>query len=245
MCRTFRRKVDIMGSLLKTICHNLARRSVALAVLLAILMSVVPIPTGSGRSNSKDRSASFPCQNRPCGCRTAEQCWKRCCCFTNSQKLAWASANSVHAPAFVVAAAKQERHVTFEKKKSCCHLSGDANAIVKNCQTDGLEPAKRECCQKAPDRQSEPVQSFPIPINNFVVGVFAEKCHGHNSIWNSLPWSILPECASTLSTVPLDLDPLLPVSDFAISLTERPPVPPPRFAHNYLNFDLNFAPIPV
>ena len=41
----------------------------------------------------------YPCQGHQCGCRSAEECWSHCCCFTPSQRLAWAAANRVDPPA--------------------------------------------------------------------------------------------------------------------------------------------------
>ncbi len=45
-------------------------------------------------SSAKDSSVPFPCQNRPCGCRSAASCLKRCCCFSASQKSQWAKART-------------------------------------------------------------------------------------------------------------------------------------------------------
>jgi len=68
----------------------------------------VDVPSNSDAD--KDLSQPFPCMNRPCGCRSADEFWKKCCCFTNQQKVAWAEANDVAIPQFVVAAAKREEH---------------------------------------------------------------------------------------------------------------------------------------
>ncbi len=86
------------------------RGLVCLSVLLGICAMLFPLPIASLPQNSaeKDSSEPFPCQNRPCGCRSAEQCWKKCCCFNNAQKVAWAKANKVTVPNYVLAAAKNE-----------------------------------------------------------------------------------------------------------------------------------------
>jgi len=90
-----------------------SRRLICLLVLLGMLCSFFPLPapplvvsgTESGSSAAgpveKDRSRPFPCAQRVCGCRSAEQCWKKCCCFTDAQKVAWADAQGVELPAFV------------------------------------------------------------------------------------------------------------------------------------------------
>ena len=58
-----------------------ARRLTACLLLVVSVGMLFPLSYQSGESPSeKDQSAPFPCQNRPCGCKTAEQCWKKCCC---------------------------------------------------------------------------------------------------------------------------------------------------------------------
>jgi len=76
---------------------KLVRGLLSLSVLLGICAMVFPLPIAPLPQDlqEKDSPAPFPCQNRPCGCQSAEQCWKKCCCFDNSQKIAWAKANNV------------------------------------------------------------------------------------------------------------------------------------------------------
>jgi len=102
----------------RSLMQRPGRRLISLLVLLGILCSFFPLPappavvsgTASGPSTparsavrpiEKDRSRPFPCAQRVCGCRSAEQCWKKCCCFTDAQKVAWADARGVELPAFV------------------------------------------------------------------------------------------------------------------------------------------------
>jgi hypothetical protein len=102
----------------RSLMQRPGRRVISLLVLLGILCSFFPLPappsvvsgTASGPSMAarsavrpieKDRSRPFPCAQRVCGCRSAEQCWKKCCCFTDAQKVAWADAQGVELPAFV------------------------------------------------------------------------------------------------------------------------------------------------
>lgn len=87
----------------------LCRRLSVLLTLLLCTVFVLPLPVadsvltsncsanaetaaGSGAqlATGKDGSVPFPCQNRPCGCRSASGCLKKCCCFTPAQKSAWA-----------------------------------------------------------------------------------------------------------------------------------------------------------
>lgn len=81
----------------------------------------LPVPQLS--SPQKDRSEPYPCMDRPCGCVSAAQCWKQCCCFTNQQKVAWAEENRVTVPESVVAAAAQEnaQETAATTRLSCAH----------------------------------------------------------------------------------------------------------------------------
>lgn len=56
----------------------------------------------------KDKSKPFLCQDRPCGCMSADECLRGCCCFSARQRLAWAKANNIEAPHELIAAAAQE-----------------------------------------------------------------------------------------------------------------------------------------
>lgn len=86
----------------------------------------LPVPQVS--SPEKDRSKPYPCMDRPCGCASAGQCWKQCCCFTNQQKLAWAESNGVTVPDFVVAAAAQEKtQKTAISRPKCAHCAAATN----------------------------------------------------------------------------------------------------------------------
>jgi len=69
-----------------------------LLACMVILVAGVPLPVLSEKSTL----SSFPCQNSPCGCNTAAQCWNKCCCLSDPEKLAWAEKNGVVPPAFLV-----------------------------------------------------------------------------------------------------------------------------------------------
>lgn len=119
--------------------HSVARwagRLFRLSVWASVCALLFPLPVGlqiqdffpaaaifsdaDAESPDKSEGPAFPCQNRPCGCRSATQCWKKCCCFTNKQKIAWAKEHGVDVPDFVVAAAEKEACTTAAKSKSCC-----------------------------------------------------------------------------------------------------------------------------
>src|SRR5438105_14669671 len=74
------------------------RRMCACGALLCYLATAVGFPLPS--LVQKDHSQPFPCQDHPCGCQSAEQCWRHCCCFTPEEKWAWAEAHGVVPPPY-------------------------------------------------------------------------------------------------------------------------------------------------
>jgi len=88
----------------------------------------LPLPA----SIVKSGGASFPCQHCACGCADADDCWRNCCCYTQTQKLAWAKRNGVKPPAFVVAAARQEAGA-IAKRAPCCRARAAVGAESACC----------------------------------------------------------------------------------------------------------------
>lgn len=195
---------------------RLGKRRLACLLLLSVCASIFPMPLPAARL-AKDTSQPFPCQNRPCGCRSAEQCWKRCCCFTNTQKVAWAKSKRVVIPHKVHVAAAQEARAAQSTSATCCAEKAD----------------KRQCAiaGKTTSRKAGPAESLnenaEEPVD-YVISILAEQCRGQSTYWNSLPWAIVCEspvattCHPVLNVLP-DLAALFP------SIFLQPPVPPPRF----------------
>lgn len=93
--------------------NRIVRRSSAGLMLLVCACFVLPLPgnlsTTSVPDAGKDASSPFPCLFRSCGCLAADDCWKKCCCFSNAQKVAWAKKNNVQVPDFVSESAALEQ----------------------------------------------------------------------------------------------------------------------------------------
>ena len=89
----------------------------------------------------KDAEVAFPCQDRPCGCKNAQQCWDSCCCFSDAEKMAWARVNNVIPPAWFlekIAAqpllASHQANATSQSKKTaccCCHSAPSDAAVAQ------------------------------------------------------------------------------------------------------------------
>src|SRR6266700_1172453 len=117
--------------------HFRGRGGSWLALLGQVIALVgLPLPVAA----AKDLSNPFPCQHRACGCLSAADCWKSCCCFSASQRVAWAHDHDVEPPAALVEEAEQEH--------PCCH------AVQSEGCSHGGEPG---------NPPSSNVQSKPTP----------------------------------------------------------------------------------
>ncbi|WP_144986065.1 hypothetical protein [Gimesia aquarii] len=103
--------------------RRIVRSVICLVLLCALVFSFFPRSLSHPAGIQKDRTVPFPCQNRPCGCQSAGQCWKTCCCFTNREKLVWARANQVTPPECVTQLVRVEPVQTvYETRQAedCC-----------------------------------------------------------------------------------------------------------------------------
>jgi hypothetical protein len=118
------------------------RNTVACAMLgwHALVGAGLPLPSLDRPAPTSER---FPCEHCSCGCRTAEQCWRHCCCFTQREKVLWARRNGVPIPPYVLAAAERERAAA--EKPRCPHCAQRTRPPVEESRGIGLLDALR--CQ--------------------------------------------------------------------------------------------------
>lgn len=122
---------------------------------------------------AKDRSVPFPCMDKPCGCRNAEQCFKSCCCSSKAERIVWAKEHQVADEYLAIAIESKEQPVAT---KSCC-----ASKAATSC----CKPAEKtaSCCEKASpqkhccEQQPNPTRSKQRPTPGFSV-LAAMKCKG-------------------------------------------------------------------
>ncbi len=228
---------------------TLVRRLLSLAFLLCVCAMLLPLPFAPLPSNTqeKDQSQPFPCQSRPCGCRSAEQCWKKCCCFNHSQKIAWAKANKVTVPDCVLAAAAKEKLTSVEicslphekssaanvrESKQTCSRSRTERSTEHDVACDrehsdvvvGSRTAK--CCQ----RKSEAVNEA-VPRNSsskWVMAVYSAECQGQGpNVYCSIVL-VIPNSQVVKPAVPEMTEKFFIVSERLQSTSLRPPLPPPK-----------------
>lgn len=209
------------------------------------------LPPGSGRKNS---SIAYPCQTRPCGCLTAEACWKGdCCCFTIEEKLTWAEANGVEPPEHVRPLVESRRsRPTPPKKKSCCTesepVTGLSVAARPSCCENPKPVAGAECrtekpaceaerdadclvcvAKSKPDRCEKKAPPADPSGVRWVLGIFAQKCRGEGPVGLiQLDPAVVPDLTPLDLTEPERGDHAAPCSEQAASRTHVPPTRPPR-----------------
>ena len=188
-------------------------RSIACALLVALLFGVAPVPVFSPRG--KDLSKPFPCQDSPCGCATAEECWHHCCCHSNREKVAWAREHYVTPPDFVVAAAAEEEKA---EPRSCCHHNGCAKCA-----------AKAAADRDPHDAAEKQVKPASLRLTLVLVDA-ARRCHNLPQVWSfvavGLPVRIGPAWSFDQTVVGRVID--APVLRRGVELS--PPVPPPKLS---------------
>ena len=210
------------------------RRLMSLLALLCLAAILLPFPIApvTQIDPGKDTSQPFPCQNRPCGCRSAEQCWKKCCCFTNSQKVAWAKMNGVELPDYVLAAAKKE---TVTTKKPCALCSkDDARNTEQKCETNVTSRTGKRLssASAAPTSDSSApvsrVTSARSRTSKWVHSVYSAECQGQPAFSLCFPASIIPAHVMPV-TISVEMTEFVHSVSERLHLTSmRPPLPPPK-----------------
>jgi hypothetical protein len=109
--------------------------------LLGQLIAVIGLPLP--RASAKDLSKPFPCMHRACGCLSAEDCWKSCCCFSAGERVAWAREHEIEPPTALVEEAARE--AVCCKRQCCSHGRGCCSEHnAKPTQKPGMAKSKSE-----------------------------------------------------------------------------------------------------
>jgi hypothetical protein len=224
----------------RTIRRIAVRRLISLGVLVGICAVVLPLPmtmpVSSDSASEKDPSQPFPCMNRPCGCRTAEQCWKQCCCFTNAEKVAWAKANHVQIPGFVVVAAKKES-LSDTKPCCCCSKSKEDTADKQQNKPEKLASAMCGSRRKPDVHVATVVRSHGTATNcsattlnrlKWVLAVKAAECNGHSVFWLTLPPAVISSWMTLPTEPPVVAESWQSASEHLPMILRDAPVPPPK-----------------
>lgn len=230
------------------------RKVITFLVLVCFCAASLPLPLATIDALDKDFSQPFPCQNSPCGCKTAEQCWTNCCCSGPAERFAWAEKHGVKPPSYarrptssetaqrsqtsgnVSRIAAKEKSTCGEREKSCCKersidAASKSTTNAPGNRNGGNEAATKSCgscCQtsKADDSASQALSS-PTK-RKIVLSMFAMKCQGKSSAFTLLPWTILAT-GQRIVMLEHDFGPAhQAVSTDPAPVYSKPDTPPPR-----------------
>ncbi len=161
--------------------RSVRQRACAVVTLIAYMLAALGAPLPAAARKADD--LPFPCQNHPCGCRTAEQCWAGCCCFTPEERWAWAHTHHVEPPAYAerptahswrTARLRDTAQGRTEVAKSCRHcaaqdpISSAADRKPRPCRvveqpqcTDCRQPQAPSKNDHAPPRNCQTARTQP------------------------------------------------------------------------------------
>ncbi len=201
-----------------------ARGVIAALTLVGHLFAVIGVPLPAVRSSPVSTDAvRYPCENRGCGCVSAEECWKGdCCCFTLEEKLAWAEERGIEPPAHVRPMVEARKN----RSASCCTRTTKSNCCAKESEhsdstTDCPECRRNNKSSGDPDSKSKSLA--------WVVGPMAAKCHGLGAAPGvAFPPSTVPDFACWTIASLRSIGTILVTSLHVTSSETCPPTPPPK-----------------
>ncbi len=147
-------------------------------------------------------------QNHSCGCRSAEQCWQSCCCYSAKEKVAWANAHQVEPPAAVVVEANK----------------GWSSPRLRDQHT----AKKRPCCAKCSKPAPEAAPAAALKTITWVAGIAARHCQGQSELWLSGGAAVPPPAPLTWAFEWTPAGRLAPADPAFSSFGTSPSPPPPR-----------------
>jgi hypothetical protein len=183
------------------------RRIFVLVSLATFAVSSVGYVEPVSIASLEQAGIRFPCQGRACGCQTAEQCWRGCCCHTVAERLAWARAHVVRPPAYVGVPGDGALARAQRGSASGCDRCRGAK---KGCS------ASFDCSRRT------------APRPRAIVSIEALRCQGVALTYANLAAAApLPPAVTWRYDWRLD-EVLRPSVSSPDSLADPPPVPPPR-----------------
>jgi hypothetical protein len=192
----------------RTLGQGLRRRTVAVLALGSYLAAAFGLPVSL--SPAKSARQPFPCQNQPCGCRSAEECWQHCCCYTPEERWAWARAHHVQPPAYAEPPTAAGWRTSRE---------GDAECA---CCAQKRQARPPSCCQTAASKEK---RRTPL---RWPVGVSPLPCRGGSSAWVSAGAVLPPPRPLVWQPWLAPLGWISSADPFAAEFALIPPDPPPR-----------------
>lgn len=202
---------------------QLARATIASTAALCVLvgMTYFPLPGVV----QKDYNVPFPCMDKPCDCRNADDCWASCCCHSDDEKLAWAQKNGVSPPEWFLDGVRRTIQKPLAKASgSCC----DANQPTC-CQSRTPSESNASCCANKPARVDS--RSSKVETNGKTQPIAVcikqqRKCQGDDGVFHV---DLLFVELTEPSVLPDRSKPAYRMFDIqSRSVAIPPPTPPPK-----------------
>lgn len=202
------------------------RAALAAALLCVYLLAAVGYPIQL--PTNVVSGTPFPCQHHHCGCHSAEQCWRECCCFTHEQKLAWAREHHVAVPEHLV----NDEHSHPAHAHSAAAVAGVGRWCATPCcrtrqpvlarSTPEERSAGKSGCGRCSASKSRPHQTAGVVI------VQALKCRGLSTYWCSVGAVVPPPPALRWEFDWICRGLVVVEPPSFLFEKDGPPVPPPR-----------------
>lgn len=190
------------------------RRLISGLLLLWLGLLQFPLPLSVRATETalegKDQSAPYPCMNRPCGCKSAEQCWTSCCCTTKAERIAFVLEHGLEMPA-----ALRGAEAVPATPKSCC-----AGKTAVACDREATCGPADHCenCKRQPARRRTSVVMLDSVL----------KCKGLSFQLSQFGSVIVPCVVPQVTLAVVDLGRILLRDDAFSSVALAPPAPPPK-----------------
>ena len=170
----------------------------------------------------------FPCETCPCGCATADHCWKKCCCHSLAARLAWARREGVRPPQYAIAAAEAAGFDT-----TCWNETPDSARLAQGGSMDHKDAQQRTSFAKKIRYEESTPKARSLTFKPVVI-LHAIACQGMTSDGTLL--------VATPPPVVVALPARLGASEFLLTkrllytaLVGEPPFPPPQLAATQLS----------
>jgi hypothetical protein len=179
-----------------------------------VLAMGIPLPVPVWKASQE----LYPCMNHHCGCQSAEQCWRNCCCMTLEERLVWARQNRVRPPEFVLAEARA-KGIEWAANWPGSENQQDTQQFCSE------QPREHACCCGHCGQKSAAAEQ---QRSKGIILIEALKCHGVGENWQGLAVSLPPPVAVPYCFPNECVDYVRLHSPQLSSVTYPPDVPPPR-----------------
>ena len=170
----------------------------------------------------------FPCETCPCGCATADHCWKKCCCHSLASRLAWARREGVRPPQYAIAAAEA---AGFDM--TCWNGTPGSSRLAQDSSMGDKDVQQRTSFSKKMHHDESTPKARSLTFKPVVV-LHAIACQGMTNDGTLL--------VATPPPAVVALPARLGVSEFLMTkawlyaaLVGEPPFPPPQLAATKLS----------